>query len=67
MTSVVVFGRAMLVKDTETVNDRLRKLAAKYYPTAAEIEEEMSSPAAKRVQLFAIEVEHMTGKLVNEK
>lgn len=66
-TSVVVFGRAKLVTDAETAKDRLRKLAAKYYPTAAEIDEEMSSSAASRVQVFAIEIEHMTGKLVNEK
>ena len=66
-TSVVVFGRAKLVIDAETAKDRLRKLAAKYYPTAAEIEEEMSSSAASRVQVLAIEIEHMTGKLVNEK
>ena len=66
-TSVVVFGRAKLVTDAETAKDRLRKLAAKYYPTAAEIEEEMSSSAVSRVQVFAIEIEHMTGKLVNEK
>lgn len=31
------------------------------------VEKEMNSPATKRVQMFAIEIEHMTGKLVNEK
>lgn len=66
-TSVVIFGRARLVKDTEIVKDRLRKLATKYYPTTAEVEEELSSSAASHVQLFTIEIEHMTGKLVNEK
>lgn len=59
--------RAKLVTDTVTVENCLRKLAAKYYPTAEEVEEEMSSSSASRVQLFAIEIEHMTGKLVNEK
>lgn len=66
-TSVVVFGRAKIVEDTAIVKDRLRELATKYYPTAAEVEEEMNSSAASHVQLFAIEIEHMTGKLVNEK
>lgn len=67
VTSVVVFGRIKLVTETEVMEDRLRKLAVKYYPTTDEVEKEMTSPDIKRVQLFAIEIEHMTGKLVNEK
>ena len=67
VTSVVVFGRVELVTDRTVIEDRLRKLAIKYYPTEDEIEEEMSSSSADRVQLYAIEIEHMTGKLVNEK
>lgn len=55
-TSVVVFGRVKLVTDAETAKDRLRKLAAKYYPTASDVEEEMSSSAASHVQVFAIEI-----------
>lgn len=35
-------------------------------PTTDEIEKEMERSAA-RAQLFAIKIEHMTGKLVNEK
>lgn len=66
-TSVVVFGRAKPVTDAAILEDRLRKLAAKYYPTAEEIEAEMNSPAANHVQMYAIEIAHMTGKLVNEK
>lgn len=66
-TSVVIFGRAKLVTDSEIAETQLRALAAKYYPTADEIETEMNSPAANVVQVFAIEIEHMTGKLVNEK
>lgn len=67
VTSVVVFGRVALVTDPTVIEDRLRKLAIKYYPTEVEVEEEMSSSSADRVQLYAIEIEHMTGKLVNEK
>ncbi len=67
VTSVVVFGRVALVTDRTVIEDRLRKLAIKYYPTEDEVEEEMSSSSADRVQLYAIEIEHMTGKLVNEK
>lgn len=67
VTSVVVFGRVELVTDRTVIEDRLRKLAMKYYPTEDEVEEKMSSSSADRVQLYAIEIEHMTGKLVNEK
>lgn len=67
VTSVVVFGRTAPVKDAELAKDRLRKLATKYYPTVAEVEKEMNTSAANHVQLFVIEIEHMTGKLVNER
>lgn len=66
-TSVVAFGRIQLVTDEEIIADRLRKLAAKYYPTVDEIEKVMNGSSMNRVQLFAIEIEHMTGKLVCEK
>ena len=65
-TSVVVFGKVKLVTEKNIFEDRLRKLAAKYYPNIDEIEKEMEHSAA-RAQLFAIKIEHMTGKLVNEK
>jgi nitroimidazol reductase NimA-like FMN-containing flavoprotein (pyridoxamine 5'-phosphate oxidase superfamily) len=65
-TSVIVFGRAKLVEDREVIEDRVRKLATKYYPTKEEVEKEFAL-AIDRVQLFAIDIEHMTGKLVNEK
>lgn len=67
VTSVVVFGRVKLLTDKAVIENRLRKLAKKYYPTADEIEAEMNSSAADRVQMFAIDIEHMTGKIVNEK
>lgn len=67
VTSVVVFGKVKFLDDSTIIKDKLRKLAAKYYPTREEIEEEMSSQAINRVQMLAIDIEHMTGKLVNEK
>lgn len=67
VTSVVVFGKVKLVTDKTVAEDRLRKLAIKYYPTEDEVEEEMNSFSTDRVQMYAIEIEHMTGKLVNEK
>ncbi len=66
VTSVVVFGRAILIEDRKITVDKLRALAFKYYPTKEEAEEELAR-GLERAQLFAIEIEHMTGKLVNEK
>ena len=66
-TSVVVFGRAQFVTDCAVKEAKLRKLAEKYYPTREEIEQEMTSSSFDHAQLFAIAIEHMTGKLVNEK
>lgn len=67
VTSVVVFGRAKLLTDRAFWEDKQRKMAEKYYPTAEEIESEMYSPAIHAMQMIAIEIEYMTGKLVNEK
>ena len=66
-TSVVVFGKAKFVDNPAIIEDRLRKMALKYYPNKEEVDAEMSSPAFNRVQMIAIEIEYMTGKLVNEK
>ena len=67
VTSVVAFGRVSLVTDPGEVRDRLRQLAEKYYPTVDEVAQEMNRSEDKPVQVFAIEIEHMTGKLVNER
>ena len=48
-TSVVVFGKAELITDTKIIEDRLRKLAEKYYPTVEEVEKEMNGSARSRV------------------
>ncbi len=66
-TSVVIFGRAKLLDDREFWEDKLRKMAFKYYPTAEEAQAEMKKPSVNSVQMIAIDIEHMTGKLVNEK
>ncbi len=66
-TSVVVFGRAKIMDDRNVWEDKLRKMTIKYYPTVQEAEAEMRTPPINAVQMIAIEIEHMTGKLVNEK
>lgn len=66
-TSVVVFGRARLLEDRAWGAEKLRKMAAKYYPSVEAADAEMNTPAIHAVQMIVIAIEHMTGKLVNEK
>jgi len=63
---VVVFGRAKIIEDREKIEEKARKLAIKYFPTMEEVEKELAD-SLDRVQIFAIDIEHMTGKLVKEK
>lgn len=66
-TSVVIFGRAKFIDDRSVWEDKLRNLTLKYYPTPEEAEAEMQKPSTNLVQMIAIDIDHMTGKLVNEK
>lgn len=66
VTSVIVFGRAELVADAAQTREKVRKLAMKYYPTEEEVDAEMEK-SIEHVQLLALHIEHMTGKLVNER
>lgn len=64
--SVIVFGRAELMIDQPLSREKLRKLGEKYYPTAGELEKVMEKHSHK-VQMIAITIEHLSGKLVHEK
>lgn len=64
--SVVLFGKCHLINDPETSISLVRKLAMKYYPNETLVEEEIQS-SGKAVQIFAIEIEHMSGKEIQEK
>ena len=66
VTSVIVFGRASLVEDSEKKREKLRLLAQKYFPASVDIEDELNQ-GWERVDLICIGIEHMTGKLVHEK
>ena len=66
VSSCVVFGRARLVEDCKTTEEKVRKFALKYYPSAEEVEEEIRK-GIKGVQLIEIEIEHISGKKVHEK
>ena len=64
--STVVFGRCHLIEDAALTEAKVRELAAKYYPGPEEIEAEIAK-AIKGVQLYEIEIEHLTGKQIQEK
>lgn len=66
ITSVIVFGRIRLVEDEEEKIEAVRKIAMKYYPDAESAEAEVQKDG-HRAQCLALRIEHMTGKLVNEK
>ena len=64
--SAVAFGRCRLIADAAETETRVRELALKYYPSAEEAEAEIASDI-KGVQLYEIEIEHLTGKQIQEK
>ena len=63
--SVVVFGRVELVEDQNEAIEICRRLARRFNPSEADIEDEIRRAAA-HVQVFALIPEHITGKRVRE-
>lgn len=66
VSSCVVFGRAVLIEDRALTEEKVRRFALKYYPTAEEVEDEIRRDI-NGVQLVAIDIEHISGKRVHEK
>lgn len=66
VSSCVVFGRAKLIEDRQVTEDKARTLALKYFPTVEEVEYVIKK-SIDRVQLVAIEIEHISGKKIHEK
>ncbi len=65
ITSVICFGQVRFIDDFEKTVELVRTLGLKYYPNAQDVEVEIEKAVA-RVQMLAFDIEHMTGKLVNE-
>lgn len=63
--SVIVFGRIEMVEDREKVCDIARRLSRKFTSDDAYIEREIKQSGPGTL-MFAMTVEHMTGKLVKE-
>lgn len=66
LQSTVVFGRCHLPEEAELTEEKVRELARKYYPNEEEIEAEIAKDI-KGVQLYVIEIEHLSGKQIHEK
>ena len=66
MQSAVVSGRCHLVEAGEKAMPLLKTFAMKYYPNEQMVDEEIAQ-AGKAVQIFEIEIEHLSGKEVQER
>ena len=63
--SVVVFGKVEFVEEQNEAVEICRRLARRFNPSEADIEDEIRRAAAY-VQVFALIPEHITGKRVHE-
>ena len=66
MQSVVVFGRCHLMDAGSETTRHLKQFAMKYYPSEQLVDEEIAH-TGKAVQVFEIEIEHMSGKKIQER
>lgn len=66
MQSVVVFGRCHLLEAGPKATALLKRFAMKYYPNEQLADEEIEH-AGKAVQMFEIEIEHLSGKEIQER
>ena len=65
INSVIVFGKIRLVTDEELTRKICTNLVQKFTDDQEYLEKELTD-ALPRVQCLELEIEHMTGKLVNE-
>ena len=63
--SVIVFGRIEFIEDRELICEIARMLSYKFTDDKEYIEQEIKQ-SGPRTLMFALTIEHMTGKLVNE-
>ena len=63
--SAVVFGRCHLMENKENAMAALKKFAMKYYPSEDMVDDHIAS-IGMATQMFEIEIEHISGKEVQE-
>ena len=66
LQSVVIFGRCYLIEEQSVVTDLLKKFAMKFYPNESMVDEEIAH-AGRAAQIFEIDIEHLSGKEIQEK
>ena len=64
--SVVVFGRCRMITDQDYAIELVRRFAAKYYPDMKLVDQEISR-SGRAVQMFEIEIEHLSVKKCRKK
>lgn len=64
--SVIVYGRCHLIKDQEKAMQFLKQFALKYYPSEAMVDDQIAA-MGQATQMFQIEIEHLSGKEIQEK
>ena len=64
--SAVVFGRCRILEDREETIDLVKELARKYFPTEELVRREAGA-SGSRVSVYVIEIEHISGKRIQEK
>lgn len=66
LQSAVIFGRCHLIQDQSTAMALLKKFAMKFYPSESMVDEEIVV-SGKATQMYEIEIEHLSGKEVQER
>ncbi len=64
--STIVFGRCHVIENQTEAIEYVRKMARKYYPDEGAIDEEVKS-SGQAFYMFRIDIEHMTGKEIQER
>ncbi len=64
--SAVVFGRCHVVEDRAETLILVKRLAMKYYPDESLADEEIAV-SGKAVRMYEIDIEHMSGKEIQER
>ena len=65
LQSTVVFGRCHLIESREENLSLIKKMAMKSYPDEKTVDDEVAD-SGMAVQMFVIEIEHISGKEVQE-
>ena len=64
--SVIAFGRIRIVEDPEEKRSAILALAERFAPGLRELAEKETAESWNRMNLFALDIEHITGKEARE-